>query len=300
MKHLAIALALALAPAPPATAISVVAEGDSIFESSPVTGVTKDPIRVLCDIVCPGAETCTVSGEYTNATASSPDAAGNGQQYLCASTGDIFRNVADSGDQIVVEMSRDYVAEVAIGKPVTGSSSGTCTVDTDCASGLVCRRNLGKCGFGYDVLVINGGQNDMRSGANAPGQIGANGESAAFTWADADAAGLMRIVDDACRLQRMRVVIVQTLVCGSGSGWDAGKQTQRTSFNTLISDFVAAGGRNGACAGLLWVVNSTPYVDTNADGNLDGSVGGDAIHPDTATSAALGTAIATEAATAFQ
>lgn len=294
-------LILALFAAAPALAIRAAWVGDSITESSPVTCVTRDPVGVLCDLVCPGAETCTSSGEYTNATASAPDAAGNGVEYTCASNSFTIRNLGDSGDQMVVEGATRYNPHVSVGKPVVGSTTATTCPATACAAGEVCKAWGGFCSVPYDVLVVLYGHNDNRSGAGPPGQIGTDGETAAYVWDGAGAASLRSLVKDACELHQMKVVMVSVLPYRGGGGWTAAKETERLALNSSMSDFVTSGGDEGKCTGRVFYANAETYVDTTSDGltQLDGSCDGDSIHPDSATCVKLGTAVFTEARGAF-
>lgn len=276
----------------PTHALRIAYIGDSITESAPYTGVTRDPVGVLCDLVC-GAS-CTAAGEYTNVTAASPDAVGNGIEYTCASTGDTFRNLGDSGDQQTVEGGTRYGPHVAIGKPVTGSvTAGVCDADADCGAGQVCKDWGGFCSWAYDVLIMAYGHNDNRSGVGPPGQLGAEGETADFVWSGAGAASMQAMARDACELHGMRVILIGVLPYKGATGWTAGRETQRLALNTLMSDFATAGGFLGRCAGRVTYVEATPYVDTVADGEfrLDGSISNDGIHPDTATCADLAQAV---------
>lgn len=294
MRTLMIALMLI---SPSAMALKAVWVGDSITESSPNTCVARDPVGILCDWVCPGGETCTSSGEYTNAVASAPDAAGNGLEWTCASTGFTIRNAADSGDQMTLEGATRYGPHVAVGKPVTGSvTAGICDADSDCGAGQVCKDWGGFCSWPYDVLVSLYGHNDQRSGVGYPGQTAADGETANFIWTGAGAASMKAMVKDACELHRMKVVLIGVLPWKGGTGWSAQKETERLALNTLMSDFAASGGDNGKCAGLVFYVDADPYVDTGValpaeDPRLDGSCDGDGIHPDTDTIEALGLAV---------
>ncbi len=285
-----------------ALAIHAAWTGDSITESAPYTTVAQNPVWALCDLVCPGVETCTESGEYTNATAAAPDAAGNGTEYTCASNGFKIRNLGDSGDQQTVEGGTRYEPHVVRGKPVVGSvTASACTSDSNCAAGERCIEWSGQCAIDYDVVIIHYGHNDNRSGVGPPGQLGADGETAEFIWEGCGACGMKQQVHDLCALHNKTVVLVSVNPWRGGGGWDGVKEARRDTLNGLMSAFVAAGGVDGRCAGRLFYVATGPYVQhvTLGEEYLKGSVGGDGIHPDSATCLDLANAVFTEARAAF-
>lgn len=285
-----------------ALAIHAAWAGDSITESAPNNGVTQNPVWALCDLVCPGVETCTESGEYTNAVAAAPDAVGNGTEYTCASNGFKIRNLGDSGDQQTVEGGTRYEPHIVRGKPVTGSVTATaCTSDAQCAAGERCTEWSRQCAIDYDVVILHYGHNDNRSGVGPPGQVGADGESADFIWQGCGACGLKQQARDLCEMHGKTVVMVSVNPWKGGTGWTQPKQDVRDALNLLMHDFAAAGGESGRCAGRIFYVDTTAYVSHLTLGTqyLAASVDNDAIHPDSATCLALANAVFTEARAAF-
>lgn len=285
-----------------ALAIHAAWAGDSITESSPNNGVTQNPVWALCDLACPGVETCTESGEYTNSVASAPDPVGNGPEYTCASNGFMIRNLGDSGDQQTVEGGTRYEPHLVRGKPVTGSvTASACTVDSDCAAGERCIEWSQQCAIDYDVIILHYGHNDNRSGVGPPGQLGADGETAEFIWEGCGACGIRQQVDDLCDMHKKTVILVSVNPWRGGGGWDGAKEARRATLNGLMAAYAAAGGPGGRCTGRIYYVDTTAYVSHPTLGAeyLAGSVGGDAIHPDSATCLKLGEAVFTEARAAF-
>lgn len=222
--------------------------GESITESADVT----------CDVACKlcallNSQTCTITGEYLNATAASTDSdvnagvsAGTGAVYT-GSTYEVV-NLGDSGDQITSDIAGRYCSQVAAAAPA------------------------------FDTVIKGGGHNDLRSGVGAPGQLGSDGESAAFLWSGAGAASYGAMVDDACRIQGMKVVMVSVPPWKGASGWTQPKQDETTTFNTSMASAATAGGVvAGSCTGRISYVNLWPSMDANSDEVCDNCP--DGIHP---------------------